>query len=221
MRWTLPNILTVGRLFAAPCVPLAYILFPSPFADWVALVLFVTASLTDYFDGYFARKWNQISGFGRMLDPIADKVMVVLSLLVVMLFTGFDPLFLIPVTIILFREIFVSGLREFLGAKAGKLQVTKLAKWKTAVQMIAIAAVLLTHMLGIYVTANSFAMEEQYALQVMLGEIEGEGNLYMLYQSYSFVNIAGLVLIWLAAGLTLLTGIDYLRKSMPYLDEAT
>lgn len=221
MRWTLPNILTVGRLIAAPCVPLAYVVFPSPLADWIALVLFIGASLTDYLDGYLARKWNQISAFGRMLDPIADKVMVVIALLIVVVFTGLDPWFLIPVVIILFREIFVSGLREFLGADAGKLQVTKLAKWKTTVQMFAITAILLTHMLGIYTNAYSFAMEPDYARAVMNGEVAGEGNLYAFYQSYRFFDMAGLVLIWVAALLTFLTGLDYFRKALPFLQEET
>ena len=219
MRWTLPNILTVGRLLAAPAVPLAYILFPSPFADWVAIILFIGASLTDFLDGYLARKWNQISAFGRMLDPIADKVMVVIALLIVVLFTGMDPWFLIPVVIILFREIFVSGLREFLGADAGKLQVTKLAKWKTTVQMLAITAILLTHMLGIYTTAYSFAMEQDYAYAIMTGQMQDDGHLYAFYQSYRFFDMAGLVLIWIAALLTFLTGLDYFRKALPFLQE--
>ena len=111
MRWNTPNILTVMRLLAAPGVPLAYVLFPSPMADWIALILFVGASLTDFLDGYIARKWNQMSNFGRMLDPIADKVMVVIALLVVVSFSQMDAFILIPVVIILFREIFVSGLR--------------------------------------------------------------------------------------------------------------
>lgn len=221
MRWTLPNILTVGRLIAAPCVPLAYVVFPSPFADWVAILLFIGASLTDYLDGYLARKWNQISNFGRMLDPIADKVMVVISLLVVVIFTGWDVVFLIPVIIILFREIFVSGLREFLGADAGKLQVTKLAKWKTTAQMVAIIAILLTHMLAIYVQSNSFAMEEGYAWQVMLGEVQDDSDLYLLYQAYQFVSYASIALIWIAALLTTITGADYFRKALPYLKEET
>jgi len=219
MRWNIPNILTVGRLLAAPAVPLAYILFPSPFADWVAVALFVGAALTDYLDGYLARRWNDVSAFGRMLDPIADKVMVVLALLIVVIFTGVNPYFLGPVIIILFREIFVSGLREFLGADAKKLRVTKLAKWKTMVQMVAITAILLTHMTGIYVTAYSFAMEPQYALQVMTGEIEGEGNLRALYQTYQVLDKAGLWLLWLAAVLTFVTGADYFRKALPYLKD--
>ncbi|MEK6205646.1 MAG: CDP-diacylglycerol--glycerol-3-phosphate 3-phosphatidyltransferase, partial [Amylibacter sp.] len=143
MRWNIPNILTVMRLLAAPMVPLAYVLFPSPMADWVALILFVGASFTDFLDGYLARKWNQMSNFGRMLDPIADKVMVVIALVVIVSLSSGnllvvwqwqDFLILIAVAVILFREIFVSGLREFLGADASTLQVTKLAKWKTTAQ---------------------------------------------------------------------------------------
>ena len=221
MRWNIPNILTVIRLLAAPGVPLAYVLFPSPMADWIALILFVGASLTDFLDGYIARKWNQMSNFGRMLDPIADKVMVVIALLVVVSFSQMDAFILIPVVIILFREIFVSGLREFLGADAGRLQVTKLAKWKTTVQMVAIAAILLTHMLGIYVTTNSFAMDQAYAWQVMTGEVQDDSDLYMLYQFYVYVGNAGIILIWLAALLTFITGFDYFRKALPFLKEET
>jgi len=221
MRWNIPNILTVMRLLAAPGVPLAYVLFPSPMADWVALILFVGASFTDFLDGYLARKWNQMSNFGRMLDPIADKVMVVIALLVVVSFSQMDAFILIPVVIILFREIFVSGLREFLGADAGRLQVTKLAKWKTTVQMVAIAAILLTNMLGVYVSTNSFAMEQAYAWQVMMGEVQDDSNLYILYQSYVYVGNAGIILIWLAALLTFITGLDYFRKALPFLKEET
>lgn len=221
MRWNIPNILTIMRLLAAPGVPLAYVLFPSPLADWVALSLFVGASFTDFLDGYLARKWNQMSNFGRMLDPIADKVMVVIALLVVVSFSQMDAFILIPVVIILFREIFVSGLREFLGADAGRLQVTKLAKWKTTVQMVAIAAILLSNMLGVYVTTNSFAMEQAYAWQVMMGEVQDDSNLYALYQSYIYVGNAGMILIWLAALLTFITGFDYFRKALPFLKEET
>ncbi|MBL4873727.1 MAG: CDP-diacylglycerol--glycerol-3-phosphate 3-phosphatidyltransferase [Rhodobacteraceae bacterium] len=221
MRWNIPNILTVLRLLAAPGVPLAYVLFPSPMADWVALVLFVGASFTDFLDGYLARKWNQISNFGRMLDPIADKVMVMIALLVVVSFSQMDAFILIPVVVIFFREIFVSGLREFLGADAGRLQVTKLAKWKTTVQMVAIAAILLTNMLGVYVSTNSFAMEQTYAWQVMMGEVQDDSNLYVLYQSYVYVGNTGVILIWLAALLTFITGFDYFRKALPFLKEET
>lgn len=143
MVWTLPNTLTVLRLVAAPCVALAFVVFPRPVADWVAVMLFVGASATDWIDGYLARAWNQQSRFGTMLDPIADKAMVLIALALVLGLSGLDPWILVPGTVILFREVFVSGLREFLGAQAGQLKVTRLAKWKTTVQMVAISLLLL------------------------------------------------------------------------------
>ena len=143
MSWTVPNILTVLRLIAAPCVALVFAVLARPAADWVALVLFVGASATDWIDGYLARAWNQQTRFGTMLDPIADKAMVIIALAVVLGLSELDPWVLVPGTVILFREVFVSGLREFLGAQAGQLKVTKLAKWKTTVQMVAITLLLL------------------------------------------------------------------------------
>ena len=83
MRWTLPNILTVLRLLAAPGVAVMFLYFARPWADWFALVLFALAAATDWFDGYLARAWKQESKFGAMLDPIADKAMVVIALLVI------------------------------------------------------------------------------------------------------------------------------------------
>lgn len=228
MRWNLPNILTVMRLLAAPGVPLAYVVFPSPLADWVALVLFVGAALTDFLDGYLARKWNQTSNFGRMLDPIADKVMVVIALVVIVslsagnllvVWVWQDFLILISVVAIMFREIFVSGLREFLGANASTLKVTKLAKWKTTAQMVAVAALLLGHMLQFYVAGGMFGMEADYAWAVINGEIKDDSNLWLLFQSFKIATYGGLGLLVLAAFLTLITGFDYFRKSLPYLRE--
>ncbi|MCK4861184.1 MAG: CDP-diacylglycerol--glycerol-3-phosphate 3-phosphatidyltransferase [Rhodobacteraceae bacterium] len=230
MRWNIPNILTVMRLLAAPGVPLAYVLFPSPMADWVALILFVGASLTDFLDGYLARKWNQMSNFGRMLDPIADKVMVMIAMVVIVSLSSGnllvvwqwqDFLILIAVSAILFREIFVSGLREFLGANASTLQVTKLAKWKTTSQMVAVSALLLGHMLQFYVAGGMFGMEADYAWAVIDGDIEDGSNLWLLFQSFKAVTYAGLGLLVLAALLTLITGFDYFRKALPFLKEET
>src|SRR5690606_31174582 len=130
------NLLTVLRLLAAPGVALAFVVFPRPLADWIAMSLFVMAALTDYVDGRLARAWQQESAFGRMLDPIADKAMVIIALAVIIGLSGINPLILVPVAFILLREVFVSGLREFLGAKAGRLKVTWLAKWKTTAQMV-------------------------------------------------------------------------------------
>jgi len=150
MIWNLPNALTLLRLAAAPGIALAYLFLPLPAAGWLALVLFVGAALTDWFDGHIARSWNQTSRFGAMLDPIADKAMVVIALAVLCALHGLAFLLVFPTVFILFREVFVSGLREFLGTTAGLLKVTQLAKWKTTAQMVAIS-VLIAH--GIFASA--------------------------------------------------------------------
>ena len=139
MNWTIPNILTAIRLVAAPMVALMFLYFTRPYADWFALVLFVSAAFTDWLDGYLARSWRQETKLGAMLDPIADKAMVVIALMVIIGFSSWSGWLVLPATVILFREVFVSGLREFLGETAGTLKVTKLAKWKTTLQMVAIA----------------------------------------------------------------------------------
>ena len=118
MKWTIPNILTVLRLMAAPDVALMFLYFHRPAVDWLALALFVSAAVTDFFDGYLARLWKQESKFGAMLDPIADKAMVVIALVIITGYSGMNPWLILPVTIILFREVFISGLREYLGAKS-------------------------------------------------------------------------------------------------------
>ena len=139
MTMTLPNFLTILRLIAAPGVAVMFLYFARPWADWYALILFVTAALTDFVDGYLARRWKQVTKLGTMLDPIADKAMVVIALAVITGIYGLNPWILLPATVILFREVFVSGLREFLGDTAGTLKVTRIAKWKTTVQLVAIS----------------------------------------------------------------------------------
>ncbi|MGR3406439.1 CDP-alcohol phosphatidyltransferase family protein, partial [Roseovarius indicus] len=126
MTWTIPNVLTTLRLLAAPAVAVMFLYFTRPWADWFALVLFVGAAITDYFDGYLARMWKQTTKLGTMLDPIADKAMVVIALMVIVGYSSMSPWLVLPATVILFREVFVSGLREFLGDTAGTLKVTKL-----------------------------------------------------------------------------------------------
>jgi cardiolipin synthase len=108
MRWTLPNILTVLRLAAAPLVPLMFLFLSRPFADFAALVLFLVAAITDWFDGYLARLWGQESRFGAAMDPIADKAMVIIAVVVITGYSGMNPWLILPSTIILFREVFVS-----------------------------------------------------------------------------------------------------------------
>jgi CDP-diacylglycerol--glycerol-3-phosphate 3-phosphatidyltransferase len=219
MQWNIPNTLTVLRLLAAPGVALMFLYFHRPWADWFALTLFVGAAVTDWFDGYLARLWKQESKFGTMLDPIADKAMVVIAIMVLTGYNGMNPWLILPATIILFREVFVSGLREFLGAKAGLLKVTKLAKWKTTLQMVAIAVLFLGTGLEYL---NGVAMQgmtpDQYLDAVAAGladPIRACGKT----DCASYANYAGLVLIWVAAILTALTGFEYFTKALPHLRE--
>ncbi len=219
MKWTIPNILTVLRLLAAPGVALMFLYFSRPWADWFALILFVGAAVTDYFDGYLARLWRQESKFGAMLDPIADKAMVVIALLVITGFSGMDPWILLPATLIMFREVFVSGLREFLGAKAGKLKVTKLAKWKTTAQMIAIAVLFGTGIFGHMMLERTFGMDDTMIIRIMSGEIEDTVGLLRL-DFYAWLSWwCGVGLLWVAAALTFVTGWDYFQKALPFFKE--
>ena len=217
MKWNIPNTLTVLRLLAAPGVALMFLYFHRPWADWFALALFVSAAATDWFDGYLARLWKQQSRFGTMLDPIADKAMVVIALGIITGYSGMNPWLILPVVVILFREVFVGGLREFLGDKAGLLAVTKLAKWKTLAQMVAIAVLFLglglEHVEGI---ARQGMTPDQYALAVSQGLADPIRSCGARGCS-SVATLVGLVLIWIAAALTAMSGWDYFRKSLPYL----
>lgn len=219
MRWTLPNVLTTLRLLAAPGVAVMFLYFHRPWADWFALVLFVIAAITDFFDGYLARQWKQESKLGAMLDPIADKAMVVIALLVLTGYSGMNPWLILPATVILFREVFVSGLREFLGAKAGLLQVTKLAKWKTMAQMVAIAVLFLATGLE-YVRMRSETRLPPVVYDLLIENGPRDWNMVWIASlGGSAVWTLGLVLIWVAAVLTLLTGWDYFSKSLPHLKD--
>lgn len=219
MIWTIPNILTIFRLIAAPGVALAYVFLLRPYADFLALGLFILASLTDYLDGYLARKWNQTTKLGTMLDPIADKAMVVIALVVIVGVGGMDPLIVLPTAIIMFREVFVSGLREFLGDTAGTLKVTKLAKWKTTVQMVAIAALFAFALFQSLTGMAMDGMDPAFAGQILAGVEPDLGGLKLRYDLMVWCWWAGVVLLWIAAVLTAITGYDYFRKALPYLRE--
>ncbi|GHC68715.1 CDP-diacylglycerol--glycerol-3-phosphate 3-phosphatidyltransferase [Limoniibacter endophyticus] len=191
--FNLPNILTYGRIAAVPLVVLCFFiegtLQSSDFARWCAFWIFIIASITDYLDGYLARAWQQTSIIGRMLDPIADKLLVATSLLLLAADTdgtlaGWS---LWAAIIILCREILVSGLREYLAELKVSVPVTRLAKWKTAVQMVAIAALLLG---------------------------PAGDHFFMPY----WTQIA-IVLLWIAALLTLYTGYDYFRAGAKHILE--
>ncbi|MEM9317820.1 MAG: CDP-diacylglycerol--glycerol-3-phosphate 3-phosphatidyltransferase [Pseudomonadota bacterium] len=219
MTWSVPNILTVFRLLASPAVALAFVLLPRPFADWLALFLFVGAALTDWVDGVIARAWGQTSRFGAMLDPIADKAMVVIALAVLLALFGINLWLAVPVALILFREVFVSGLREYLGSVAGNLKVTKLAKWKTSVQMIAISALLASGIFQHYFGMWSWGMSPEMVGQVLDGALPDELGLRAIWQAAVITTNGGLALLWLAALLTVVTGVDYFVKALPHLRE--
>ncbi len=139
---SLPNILTYTRIAAIPvvvgCVFAQSILDGPLWLRWLALAVFLAAAVTDYLDGYYARIWDQQSAFGRMLDPIADKLLVASCLLMLAADSSIHGWTLWAAIVILCREILVSGLREYLAALRVSVPVTKLAKWKTTIQLVAI-----------------------------------------------------------------------------------
>jgi len=203
MIWTVPNILTVARIAAAPCVALAFVVFARPMADWIALGLFAVAGLTDFLDGWLARRLGQTSAIGAMLDPIADKAMVAIALAVLLGLFGLEAWIVVPVAIILLREVIVSGLREYLGDV--KLPVTPLAKWKTSVQMVAIALLLLMSQIGWQVEAQA---------------AEGPPrprDIWEALRQNAMVAGPAVIALWAAAGLTAVTGWDYLMRGIAYI----
>jgi cardiolipin synthase len=146
--YNIPNLLTYGRILAVPLIVLCFFiegkLSISNTARWVALWIFIIASITDFLDGYLARIWNQTSNIGRMLDPIADKLLIASILLLVAADQTIAGWSLWAAIIILCREILVSGLREYLAQLKVSISVpvSRIAKWKTTAQMVAIAFLL-------------------------------------------------------------------------------
>lgn len=180
----LPNILTLSRIMIIPLM-VATFFVDSNAVRWFACVLYAAACITDFFDGYLARRTKQISRFGRFLDPIADKLLVAAVLLMLV---GFGRLTLwayLPALIILLREIMVSGLREFLAELRIGLPVTRLAKFKTASQMIALGFLIVGSAAPWWIPAR----------------------------------VIGEAALWISAVLTLITGYDYLRAGLRYMDE--
>lgn len=136
--WSLPNLLTYGRILAIPAL-VAILFWPrDDWMRWIALGIYTAAAITDYLDGYIARAWSQQSAIGRMLDPIADKLLVA-ALLLMLVYTGqIEGWTLWAAIVILCREILVSGLREFLADLKVSVPVSKVAKWKTTAQLFAL-----------------------------------------------------------------------------------
>jgi len=201
MRLTIPNLLSVLRVLMAPAVALAFALYDRPEADRIAVAIFVGAALTDYVDGALARALRQESAFGRMLDPIADKAIVITALAMIVSLYEMEWQILVPVAAIILREVLVSGLREFLGEV--KLEVTHLAKWKTTLQMGAVCFLLLQGAVAPgmeSVPINPIVEKVRTALAI------GAGGL-------------GLVLLWIAAWFTVVTGGQYFVLGLPYIRE--
>jgi cardiolipin synthase (CMP-forming) len=191
--WSLPNVLTYGRILAVPLlVGVMFMDRPgaagaawSDYPNWIALAIFLAACITDFFDGYLARAWSQQSSLGQMLDPIADKLLVGAALVMLVANGTIKSWSVCAAIIILSREILVSGLREYLAELRVKVAVTQLAKWKTTVQMIAI---------GVLIAGD--------AGDKILG---------------GWATPIGLVLLWLAALVTLYTGYDYFRAGLRHM----
>jgi CDP-diacylglycerol--glycerol-3-phosphate 3-phosphatidyltransferase len=204
------------RLVAAPLLVAVYEVFPRPWSDWLALCLFIAAALTDYLDGMLARRWQQISSCGRMLDPIADKAMTIIALAMLAVLLNGTSLFVIPAMAIILREVFISGLREFLGGRTITLPVTWMAKWKTAVQMVAICIFFAHLLFEHYYVIQAYAMERDQVIAIVTGQAEDLFGLRWKYLAWDYSYKTGIVMIWLAAVLTLITGWDYFKKSLPY-----
>ena len=186
---TLPNLLTLSRIFAVPI--LVFLLWKPSWWDYgITFVLYCLVGITDYFDGYLARAQGTVSRLGMFLDPIADKIMVAA---VIVMLVARPPLegppiiadwHLIPALVILLREIIVSGLREFLASLQISVPVSQLAKWKTTFQLFALGALILAGALP----------------------------------HWQWVHLFGLTCLWAAAALTLVTGWDYLRVGLKHMD---
>ena len=139
----LPNVLTISRIvLLAPLLIMIYL--PIDQLNLISVILFILIALTDFFDGYFARRQNVMSEFGKMLDPIADKLLVVGVLIVLMIKGTIEDLTILPALLIIFREIFISGLREFVANRNSyaSIDVSQVGKLKTAIQMLSLLLIL-------------------------------------------------------------------------------
>jgi cardiolipin synthase len=184
MPTNLPNILTLSRIGAIPLL-IATFYLQAPLGNWLGLGILAFAGFTDFLDGYFARAWHQQSFFGKFLDPIADKLLVSALLLMLVAFGRVPGIAILPAVVILCREILVSGLRAFLAEIQVSVPVSRLAQWKTALQMV---------MLGFLVVGSAGPQ---------FGPLT--------------TTEVGVIGLWIAAILTLVTGYDYLRAGIRHV----
>ena len=197
--FALPNLLTYGRIIAVPlvvaCMYWQALLAGGIWLRWVALALFIIAGITDVLDGYFARSLGQQSRLGSMLDPIADKLLIASCLLMLAADETIKGWSLWAAIVILCREILVSGLREYLAELRVSVPVTRLAKWKTTAQLVAVG----------FLLAGKAGDD---AFSMLTGANVGP-----------VVTLVGLTLLWISAILTLYTGYDYFRAGLRHLIE--
>ena len=186
MLTNIPNLLTLSRIASIPLlVGVFYI--DSPLGNWLGLGILIFAGATDFFDGYLARAMQQQSLLGKFLDPIADKLLVASLILMLVAFDRIPGIAVLPAVVILCRELLVSGLREFLAGAQVSLPVSRLAQYKTTLQMV---------MLGFLLV----------------------GSAGPKFGPFSTTDI-GVVGLWVAATLTLITGYDYLNAGLRHVDE--
>jgi cardiolipin synthase (CMP-forming) len=190
MLTDLPNLLTLSRIAAIPLL-VALVAVRYPMADFIACIVFSAAAITDYFDGKLARSRRQQSDLGRMLDPIADKLLVGAVLMMLVGMGRLSASALYPAIVIMLREILVSGLREYLAGIRIGLPVTSLAKWKTGFQMGALGTLL-----------------------------AGDSSARLLHLSFVPISAIGETMLWIAAVLTLVTGWDYLLAGLRHASAA-
>lgn len=193
----LPNILTVSRIVLLP-VLIGLFFVDGAAAAWTALWIYIFCAVTDFLDGWIARKFGSTSGFGTFLDPISDKIMVGSLLLTLAAFDRLHDGWIIPAIVILMREFLISGLREYLGPKNISVPVSKLAKWKTGLQMTALGFLII----GDY---GDGAMAAVFGMLV-----PGEGTV-------AGALLTGQILLTAAAVITMITGWNYVKAGFRHI----
>lgn len=192
----IPNFLTIIRIALIPVIIFSFYI-DSKITNVIVASLFLGAGITDFFDGYLARALKVQSNFGKCLDPIADKLLVAVTLIMLVNFSDHNLMILIPAIIIICREIMVSGLREFLATLNVGVPVTRLAKWKTAVQMIAITALLLA--------GNG----SEYVYNEIMDIVEAED--FVRINLEGIIQYIGEILLCISAFMTVVTGYAYFK----------
>ena len=183
----IPNILTLFRSFAAIILPLI-IIYGGEIGALIATPILILAGVSDYFDGFYARKYNVTSNFGKILDPVADKLLVIGIIFAIAAENMLDYYYaFFPALLIILREILISGLRESISSYKISLKVTLLAKWKTTIQLIACGSFLVWR-------SNPF------------------------FYNIDILGLISYILLWIAAIITLITGLQYIIKIMKFFN---